>query len=133
MKKKDCLECGETLRGRSDKKFCTDMCRNTYNNRLNGNCSNLIRNVNGILRKNRRILEQLFAQQSFMLNREELAERGFNFNYVTHRKPIDRGLIGQFCYEFGYTLNEKQIVMLVLEPEIEFRKRHNSLYNQVED
>ena len=134
METKECQECGERLRGRSDKKFCTDMCRNTYNNRLNGDCTNLMRNVNSILRKNRRILEELFTQQSLLLDREELAERGFNFNYVTHRKPIERGLVGQFCYEFGYTLNEKQVVMLVLEPEVEFNsKRKNSSKSQIEE
>jgi len=79
-------------------------------------------------------LEELFTQQSLLLDREELAERGFNFNYVTHRKPIERGLVGQFCYEFGYTLNEKQVVMLVLEPEVEFNsKRKSSTKSQIEE
>ena len=30
---KRCLECNDVLHGRSDKKFCSDACRNTYNNK----------------------------------------------------------------------------------------------------
>ncbi len=55
-----CLECSEPLRGRFDKKFCGDSCRNVYNNRVNGNVNNYVRNVNNVLRKNRRILDSLF-------------------------------------------------------------------------
>lgn len=29
---KQCLFCGSELKGRSDKKFCNDFCRNNYNN-----------------------------------------------------------------------------------------------------
>lgn len=31
---KKCLECGEKIVGRADKKFCNDYCRNAYNNNL---------------------------------------------------------------------------------------------------
>ena len=31
---KKCLDCGDSLRGRTDKKFCSDQCRNSYNNKL---------------------------------------------------------------------------------------------------
>jgi hypothetical protein len=32
---KVCLECGEKIVGREDKKFCSDGCRNAYNNKIN--------------------------------------------------------------------------------------------------
>ena len=32
---KTCLECGEKIVGREDKKFCSDGCRNAYNNKIN--------------------------------------------------------------------------------------------------
>ena len=31
-KNKKCLSCGKLLKGRVDKKFCDDYCRNNYNN-----------------------------------------------------------------------------------------------------
>ena len=54
-----CLVCGKPLKGRSDKKFCDDYCRSSYNNDLKSAANNYIRNVNNALGKNRRILESL--------------------------------------------------------------------------
>ena len=33
--KKQCPECEDPIIGRTDKKFCSDGCRNSYNNRVN--------------------------------------------------------------------------------------------------
>ena len=41
---KQCLECGTAIRGRADKKFCSDQCRNQYNNTLNRDANNYVRN-----------------------------------------------------------------------------------------
>jgi hypothetical protein len=43
--------------GREDKKFCSDGCRNAYNNKINKD-SNYMRNTNK-LRKNYRVLSEL--------------------------------------------------------------------------
>ena len=59
---KKCPECGEKIIGREDKKFCSDYCRNAFNNRLNKDSKNLIRNINNRLRKNYRILESFSLQ-----------------------------------------------------------------------
>jgi len=40
---RNCPECGEKIIGRADKKFCSDQCRNSYNNRLNSDASNTVR------------------------------------------------------------------------------------------
>lgn len=54
-----CLTCGEVLFGRADKKFCNDNCRGIYNNKKNKMGDDYFRKVNSILRKNRRILEEM--------------------------------------------------------------------------
>lgn len=56
---KKCLECGEKIVGRADKKFCNDYCRNAYNNNLHKDSKNLIRNINNKLKKNYKILSEL--------------------------------------------------------------------------
>jgi predicted nucleic acid-binding Zn ribbon protein len=48
---KNCPECGEKIIGRIDKIFCSDQCRNTYNNRQNRASTNLIRKINSKLQK----------------------------------------------------------------------------------
>lgn len=110
-----CLECGEKIVGRADKKFCSDQCRNTYNNRLNSDASNTVRNINNILRKNRRILMDLNKQSGkTMVTKESMLTNGFNFSYHTHTYTTKKGDVYHFCYEQGYLyLPDKELYLLV--------------------
>jgi hypothetical protein len=108
-----CLDCGEILHGRIDKKFCSDACRNNYNNRLNSDSNNLVRNINNILRKNRRIIQQFNPTGKAKVHKDKLAAAGFNFNYHTHTYTTKTGNVYMFCYEYGYLLLEDGYVALV--------------------
>ena len=99
---KACLECGQNVNGRSDKKFCDDGCRNLYNNRLNSYATNFIRNVNNALRKNRRILQDLYRSNVKHIYWQRLAVEGFNFSLYTHSNKTKPGNTWFYCYEFGY-------------------------------
>ncbi|WP_431012719.1 DUF2116 family Zn-ribbon domain-containing protein, partial [Rahnella sp. PAMC25617] len=46
LEKKHCLNCGNVIQGRIDKKFCDDQCRNSFNNQQNALSTNYIRRVN---------------------------------------------------------------------------------------
>lgn len=111
-----CPECGEKIIGRADKKFCSDQCRNTYNNRLNSDASNTVRNINNILRKNRRILQELNKQSGkTMVTKDILLSNGFNFTYNTHTYTTKKGVNYYFCYEQGYLfLEDKNLYLLVI-------------------
>ena len=68
-----CLECGEKIIGRADKKFCNDACRNAYNNKMNKDSSNFMRTVNNRLRRNYRILSELnFSDGKIKLSKQKL-------------------------------------------------------------
>lgn len=110
---KYCLECNEPIRGRADKKFCSDLCRNAYNNRLNSDNSNLMRNVNNILRKNRRILESLIPEETAKISKSKLGDLGFNFTYFTHLYINKKGITYYFVYEFGYLPLDQDYYLLV--------------------
>jgi len=109
-----CLDCGEALVGRIDKKFCSDMCRNSYNNRLNNESADLVRKVNTILRKNRRILAGLIPVDKVTVHKDKLVNQGFNFNYFTSTYTTQKGAMYKFCYEYGYLPIESDFYMLVL-------------------
>ena len=112
---RNCPECGDRLVGRVDKKFCSDQCRNTYNNRLNSDTTNTVRNINNILRKNRRILQEQNKQSGkTMIAKDALLSKGFNLNYHTHTYTTKRGDTYRFCYEQGYLyLKDKDVFLLV--------------------
>ena len=110
---KNCYECGEPTRGRSDKKFCSDMCRNGYNNRLNSDCNNLVRNINNVLRKNRRLLEEFLDRDINKASKNKLAEQGFNFLFYTSSLTNKKSVTYHFCYEFGYFSLDKDSIFIV--------------------
>src|SRR4051812_27346181 len=101
-----CQSCQRSIRGRSDKKFCNDYCRNTHHNGVNGRHNNYIRQVNHCLGRNRRVLESLLSptKQVTRISKEWLLGKGFSFHYFTHYHKNKRGTIYQFCYEYGYRI-----------------------------
>jgi hypothetical protein len=101
---KPCLQCGKSLRGRSDKKFCGDYCRNNYNNQLKAHFNNHLRNINNVLGRNRRILEGLMPPdvEIAKTTKEKLLLHGFSFKYMTHTYINKKGNIYFFCYDYGY-------------------------------
>ena len=75
---KTCLECGEKIVGREDKKFCSDSCRNAYNNKINKDSTNYMRNINNKLRKNYRILSELNVEGKTKTTRAKLMSKAIN-------------------------------------------------------
>ncbi|NSW94734.1 MAG: hypothetical protein HPY62_08520 [Bacteroidales bacterium] len=100
---KKCLDCGGSIRGRTDKKFCSDQCRNNYYNRLNRDSNNYVRNVHGLLRKNRRILADLYNEGKRKVHRDALFALGYNFNFFTHVIETSSGQKFNYCFEYGFT------------------------------
>ena len=112
-----CLECGDTLRGRADQKYCSDQCRNTFNNRLTGETNNLVRQINRILRKNQTILSGLTSSGKTTVLKSDLIERGFNFSYLTNSYITRNGRIFFFCYGHGYALDKDDKILLIRKEE----------------
>ena len=103
---KNCLSCGKPLKGRADKKFCDDYCRNNYNNqqKAKGSHSNYVRNINNALLKNRKILESLLSDtaKTTKTNKEKLLQLGFQFKHITHFFTNKEGNTYFYCYDYGY-------------------------------
>ena len=110
----NCLECGEKIMGRIDKKFCSDACRNAYNNKQNKDQTNLMRNINNKLRKNFKILsEQNFVENKAKTTRNKLSVAGFDFEYFTNIKTYKNGAQYYFVYDFGYKFLEEDFILVV--------------------
>ena len=117
MEERQCLECGDAIYGRVDKKFCSDQCRNTHNNKLNSDSNNYVRNVHNVLRKNRRILEELNPNGKGKSTKTKLVAKGFDFTYHTSTYTTKAGATYYFCYEFGYLPLENDYFALVKKKE----------------
>ncbi|NBW27342.1 MAG: hypothetical protein EBR38_02065 [Flavobacteriaceae bacterium] len=110
---KTCLECGEKIVGREDKKFCSDGCRNSYNNKINKDSTNFMRNVNNKLRKNYRILCILNIEGKSKTTRAKLLSKGFDFEFFTNILNTKTGNTYYFIYDQGYLALENDYFMLV--------------------
>ena len=100
-----CAECSTELYGRVDKKFCSDQCRNTFNNRIHADSNAYIRKVNYTLRKNRRIMEELLDsidKDARRVRKNKLTDKGFSFDYYTNIYKTKANKYYYFCYEYGF-------------------------------
>lgn len=100
--KKICLECQESFVGRIDKKYCSNQCRTSYNNRINAESNAMMKDINQILKKNRKILADLNPEGKAKISKKILGSRGFNFSYFTNIYTTKKGSIYYFCYDYGY-------------------------------
>ncbi len=114
-----CLNCGNAVKGRADKKFCNDYCRNEYNNSLKASTTNLVRNINNALNKNRRILESTMKPplDTAKQHMDKLMEQGFQFKYHTHTYTNKKGDTYFFCYDMGYLPLENNWFLIVKRRE----------------
>lgn len=117
---KHCKACGHQIRGRSDKKFCNDYCRNGYNNQLKAPTENNIRNINHQLLKNRRILDELLPKGENMavVLLLELISKGFNPAYHTQFKKTTTGCPLYISYDIGYFNIEKEQCVIVRQANL---------------
>ncbi len=109
-----CLECGDKIIGRIDKKFCNDSCRNTYNNRHNRDSTNLMRTIHRKLRNNYQIISKLnFKEGKAKTTRDNLTKDGFDFDYFTNMKVYKNGAEYRFLYNIGYKFLEDDWLLVV--------------------
>lgn len=108
-----CKSCGDILVGRTDKKFCSDQCRNTFNSKIKRESEKTIIHINKILRRNRKILKQFNPEGKTTIRREFLDKLGFEFSYHTHTHTTINENTYKFCYEYGYLelANEKVLII----------------------
>ncbi len=111
---KNCLECNTEIKGRVDKKFCSDYCRNAYNNKLNKDSKNLVRNINNRLRKNYRILDSYELKDGkTRTTKTRLMDKGFDFEYITNLYTTKKGSTYFFVYDLGYLPLDNDYYMIV--------------------
>ena len=99
---KSCPVCGFPIYGKAGKRFCSDTCRTTYNNRKKKQESTAVAQINKTLLNNRRILEEAILKGQSELPESTLEELGFDFRYHTGIASSRQEATAYFCYEYGY-------------------------------
>jgi len=113
MELQTCLECGERIQGRSDKKFCGDYCRNAHNNKVNKDSKNLIRNTNNRLRKNYKTLTELNSKGKTKVVRNTLNSYNFDYSLFTSIYTTKTGNVYYYVYDQGYLELDNDYFLLI--------------------
>ncbi|MDD2425848.1 MAG: hypothetical protein PHP30_04365 [Bacteroidales bacterium] len=113
-----CPECGGSVVGRCDRKFCCDDCRNSYHNRRNRTENNELKRINRILKNNYCIIREISSpsvsdstsqpgdKNCYICSRDYLLSQGFNFYYHTSLDEINPGELRFHCYDIAYRIEE---------------------------
>ncbi len=116
--KRICPVCKSEFDGRSDKKFCCDQCRNTFNNMQKQEENNFAYQINRVLKKNRQILSELYTKldkpdnERHSVLREKLIKEGFKFDYMTNIYKTKAEKTYFYNYDFGYYLDGEFVVIV---------------------
>ena len=110
---KFCQECGTSIKGRADKKFCDDQCRANHNNRINSSETHYMRAIIHVLRRNRRILKDLNRTGKTKVDRFKLHHKGFDFTYFTNIEETRKKGRYYYCFDQGYVLLKDGNFLLV--------------------
>jgi len=114
MNQRRCEECNSPLKGRSDKRFCGDYCRNTYHNRKHQKRNRVRYATHQKLQRNRQILKEILGSKSRrVIGREQLIQLGFDFGFLTEILRLTRGQNYYYIYDVGYRLLEANRLLIV--------------------
>ncbi len=117
MADKTCSNCNREIFGRADKKFCSDYCRSTFNNKENSLTNSYMLKVNKVLRKNRKILASLNPKGKTKIHIQKLQDKGFRFNYFTNQYITQKGVTYYFCYDQGFLALDNNYYALVTKQD----------------
>lgn len=117
---KTCPICGTSVKGRSDKKFCSVKCRsiNQYEKRQKTEAFYL--QVDRQLKINRKLLKKYNRSGYTTIRKKVLIEEGFNPKFFTHYWKNQKGDVYLFVYEYGFlnkVVRERERYVLVIWQE----------------
>lgn len=117
IEKKYCEVCRDEIRGRRDKKYCSDYCRALNYHQRTSEIVNYMRRVNSTIRKNRAILRELNPSGNARKHKMQLLDAGLNFDYFTNIFRTQSGKIYYFCYDQGYVQINQDYYALVVKKD----------------
>lgn len=104
-----CLECGDQISyGRTDKKFCSEECKNRHHNHRHNATRKVKRKVMAVLEKNHCILSDLLASGVDSMWLADVVAMGFNPGYVTSFCRVGRHC-RYTCFDISYIMTASRI------------------------
>ena len=104
-----CLECGDEISyGRTDKKFCSEECKNSHHNHQNASARAVKRRVMAALEKNYGILDGLVSSGVDSVWIDEVLPLGFNPGFATSFVK-GRRVCRYSCFDISYLMTDGKL------------------------
>ena len=104
-----CLECGDRISyGRTDKKFCSEECKNRHHNHLAGRGRMVRRHVMAALERNYEVLDGLYRAGVESISVSDVLLMGFVPGYMTSHRKL-RGREECCCFDIKYILTPSRL------------------------
>ena len=118
-KSERCLECGHSIKyGRTDKKFCSDACKNHWHNRQRKEFLKVHSKVLHVLDKNYGILDLCVRQGKSSMDLGDAIQWGFNPEYITGLRKY-RMRMECRCFDIKYYRSENKLYGIEKVPFID--------------
>ncbi len=113
-----CLECGDNIDyGRSDKKFCSEQCKNNHNNKK-ARTSRLTKlKVLGALDKNYRILDSIIKLGFTSMDIMQIKQMGFDITYITSVRRIRNNDV-YYCFDIEFKISPTKVWAIYRLPSV---------------
>jgi hypothetical protein len=118
-----CRLCKTQFTGRSHKIFCSATCKAQYHIKLNKVTMDAAERINTILLRNRSILLEIMGKNAHQktVPRALLDSKKFHFGYMTHFFKNSENKTSFYVYDFSWSLNEEQDVLIKKVNSLPFR------------
>jgi len=125
--KKNCKHCNKEFKPkRFDAKYCSEKCKNTYNNRTKSKAYHITKTINDIFWNNRSILCSFYkkSHKEGFIHINQLKRAGYNFNYFTHEYEADPKTRVIFCYDFGFQQINSKTLKIIYHEKIQIDEQY---------
>lgn len=106
---KSCLECGGSLYGRPDKKFCSDGCKNRFHNRRHSEEKKIIERTLNALYRNHEYLGCLLKAGIQSIDIDVAKISGFRPEAITGYRKTRSRHNECICFDIRYCITERKI------------------------
>lgn len=96
----NCMICGDRMKGRQDKKFCSAACKNEFHNGNPARRHPWRKRVLEAINRNYRILSELDLKGVHCIAEKDLEYSGFTLMGITGVEPAGKGRQRYYCYEY---------------------------------
>lgn len=113
----NCVKCSKEFEGRSNQKFCSMSCKNSFHNRNNKDRESKVIKINKVLHRNWATLHKLYeVYRSAPISMEIVKAYGFDNSFFTHIHHSPMGEKYTMAYDIGFKRHiDDQIQIIVAQ------------------